>query len=234
MTSLWYSLVITATTLSGPIPSSSRSTAAINRVKPQLESQLKTRNLHWGSPLFIRIFKESNELEVWLQKGTAFSHFKTYPICYFSGKLGPKLQQGDGQSPEGFYFVTPTRMNPASTFHLSFNLGYPNHSERDLGRTGDFLMVHGDCVSIGCYAMTDAQIEEIYALASAALEHGQPYFRVHSFPFRMTSERMTKAAGSRWHAFWKNLKEGYDVFEKTLLPPDVRSSDQRYVFSSPK
>ena len=95
-------------------------------------------------------------------------------------------------------------------------------------------MVHGDCVSIGCYAMTDAQIEEIYALASAALEYGQPYFRVHSFPFRMTSERMTKAAGSRWHDFWKNLKEGYDVFEKTLVPPDVRSSDQRYVFSSPK
>lgn len=234
MTPAWYPLFIAATLVTAPLPSSSRSKGAISRVKPKLETQLRAHNLEWGSPLFIRIFKESNELEVWLQKGTTFSHFKTYPICYFSGKLGPKLQQGDGQSPEGFYFVTPSRMNPASTFHLSFNLGYPNHYERDLGRTGNYLMVHGDCVSIGCYAMTNAQIEEIYALASAALEKGQPYFRVHSFPFRMTAERMAKSIHSEWHGFWKNLKEGYDVFEKTLVPPDVRSSDQRYVFSSPK
>ena len=234
MISLWSSLLIAATLVGTPVPNTQRSRSAITRVQPQLETKLKSLGINWGSPLFVRIFKETKELEVWLQKDKAFVHFKTYPICDFSGELGPKLQQGDSQSPEGFYFVSPNRMNPASSFHLSFNLGYPNKYERARGRTGDFLMVHGDCVSIGCYAMTDPQIEEIFALATAALEKGQPYFRVHSFPFRMTKERMAKSKGSKWHDFWKNLKEGYDSFEHTKIPPNVEVSQNRYVFNTPK
>ena len=134
------------------------------------------------------------------------------------------------RGPEGFYFVTPGRLNPFSKFHLSFNLGYPNAYDRAHGRTGGALMVHGDCVSIGCYAMTDAGIEEIYALADAAFREGQPFFRVHVFPFRMTDENMARHEKSRWKDFWENLKEGYDFFERSGRPPNVEVRGGRYVF----
>ena len=200
---------------------------------PRLQSELAAKNLQTGSPLFIRIFKEEKVLELWIEKmeGGRFELFKSYPVCTFSGTLGPKLSEGDKQAPEGFYFVPPARMNPNSRFHLSFNLGYPNTYERSQGRTGSFLMVHGSCVSIGCYAMGDRQIEEIYLLADAALEGGQPFFRVHCFPFRMNADRLKKESGKKWHPFWINLKQGYDHFEKHKRPPNVTSSQTGYLFS---
>ena len=172
------------------VPSSPRSRAAINRVAPELKQELEAKGLEFGAPIFLRIFKASRELEIWVESDTRFMRFKTYRICSFSGGLGPKARTGDGQSPEGFYFVNSSRMNPSSRFHLSFNLGFPNAYDRAHGRTGSFLMVHGDCVSIGCYAMTNDGIEEIYALADAALRNGQPFFRVHVFPFHMTDENL--------------------------------------------
>jgi len=152
--------------------------------------QLTDKGFALGDPVFMRIFKEEAELEVWMQKGDAFELFKTYPICNYSGDLGPKLREGDRQSPEGFYFVGKSALNPNSSYHLSFNLGYPNAYDRARNRTGSYLMVHGDCRSIGCYAMTDAGIEEIYGLGAAALNAGQAFFRAHAFPFRMTDARM--------------------------------------------
>lgn len=219
-----------ATAAAGEIPSSPRSRAAIQRVKPSLETALRAKELRFGTPMFIRIFKESRQLELWLDDGDRFVLFKTYEICTFSGGLGPKRRRGDLQSPEGFYFVTPERLNPLSKFHLSFSLGYPNAYDRAHGRTGSALMVHGDCVSIGCYAMTDAGIEEIYALADAAFRGGQPFFRVHVFPFRMTAEGMAKHEKSRWTEFWENLREGYDFFERSGRPPNVEVRGGRYVF----
>jgi len=201
------------------------------RVEQPLRLRVEATGFDWGAPVFIRIFKQSDELEVWLQKSDGiFDLFKTYPICRWSGDLGPKLKQGDQQSPEGFYFVTPTAMNPQSSYHLSFNLGYPNTYDRAHGRTGDYLMVHGRCVSIGCYAMTDRSIEELYLLANAAFENGQSFFRVHSFPFRMTDEAMAAYENNRWINFWRNLKTGYDVFEHKRIPPDVSVKDAKYVF----
>ncbi len=181
---------------------------------------------------FIRIFKVEAELELWSRaEGEAqFSLAKTYSICAYSGALGPKLKQGDRQAPEGFYWVNKSRLNPNSRFHLSFNLGYPNAYDRAHGRTGDFLMVHGNCVSIGCYAMTDAGIEEIYGAVEASLEAGQPFVRVHIFPFRMTEANMARHSGSRWAAFWANLKEGHDLFEVSNIPPDTQVENKRYVF----
>jgi murein L,D-transpeptidase YafK len=214
----------------GEIPSSARSRTAIERVKPSLESSLRAKKLRFGAPMFLRIFKESRQLELWLDDGERFDLFKTYEICTFSGSLGPKRRRGDLQSPEGFYFVTPGRLNPVSEFHLSFNLGYPNAYDRAHGRTGSALMVHGDCVSIGCYAMTDAAIEEIYALADAAFRNGQPFFRVHVFPFRMTADNMAKHENSRWKEFWENLKDGYEFFENSGRPPNVEVQGGRYVF----
>ena len=191
---------------------------------------MRAKGLRWGAPVFIRIFKEEKELELWVDDGKVFKHFKTWPICKYSGKLGPKLKEGDQQAPEGFYFVPRSRMNPRSRFHLSFNLGYPNTYDRAHKRTGSALMVHGNCVSIGCYAMTNARIEEIYSLCDAALKGGQRFFRVHSFPFRMTEANMKRHAQSKWIEEWYNLKQGYDWFEKSKRPPNVTVSVRRYLF----
>ena len=189
------------------IPSSSRSREAIKRVQPMIVKELSGKNLQFGAPIFLRIFKDEKSLEVWLKSDTNFKLFKTYPICtYGSGGLGPKIRQGDGKAPEGFYFVTPSRLNPVSNFHLSFNLGYPNRYDRHHRRTGSALMVHGSCVSIGCYAMTDSGIEEIFTIADAAFRKGQSFFRVHIFPFRMTNENMKKHKKSEWYEFWTNPK----------------------------
>ena len=188
------------------------------------------RRLRFGSPVFIRIFKQSKELEVWVKRGRRFELFKTYPIHYFSGALGPKLKEGDRQAPEGFYYVPPSRLNPNSRFHLSFNLGYPNAYDRAQGRTGSALMVHGSTVSIGCFAMTDPLIEEIYTVVEAALKGGQSFVRVHIFPFRMTNENLSKQRSSMWFAFWSNLKEGHDHFEEHGTPPDVNVRSGRYAF----
>jgi len=212
------------------VPSSRRSRQAITAVAPGLIRELQKKNLAYGSAVFIRIFKAEKKLEVWIENEKGFGLFRTYDIAAMSGTLGPKLLEGDRQAPEGFYYVSPARMNPNSRHHLSFNLGYPNTYDRKLGRTGSALMVHGNRVSIGCYAMTDARIEEIYALADGALRNGQKFFRVHCFPFRMTDENMAKHSRSEWLPFWKNLKRGYDIFEQTKRPPNVLVKNKVYVF----
>ena len=178
----------------------------------------------------MRIFKRESELEIWKQRGDGrFHHFKTYPICMWSGDLGPKRKQGDKQAPEGFYSVNRHMMNPDSKFHLAFNLGYPNAYDRAHGRTGDFLMVHGDCSSAGCYAMTDVQMEEIYALAREAFIGGQAAFEVHAFPFRMTDENMALHREDPNFAFWEMLKPAYDLFELNRVPPTIAVCERRYV-----
>jgi len=207
-----------------------RSRAAVERVQPELVRDLAAKKLKFGAPIFIRIFKASKELEVWVDNGDRFVLFRTYPICTYSGALGPKTREGDMQAPEGFYFVNAGRMNPASSYHLSFNLGYPNAFDRHHKRTGGLLMVHGHCVSIGCFAMTNARIEQIYALAEAALRGGQPFFRVHSFPFRMSDDEMQRYRRSPHLAFWQNLKTGYDYFEQHRRPPNVEVRRGYYVF----
>jgi len=198
-------------------------------VRQSLKPMLEEKRIPLGAPLFIRIFKKTAELEVWMKdEAGQWQLFQNYPICYFSGNLGPKLKEGDLQSPEGFYRVSKSQMNPKSSYHLSFNLGYPNRFDRANGRTGSYLMVHGNCVSIGCYAMTDEKIEEIYTLASAAFKGGQKTFQVHVFPFRMGEENMQEHAGSKWADFWQNLKQGYDFFEENKRLPKITVSDKRY------
>jgi murein L,D-transpeptidase YafK len=202
------------------------------RIGERMQNELADKTLESGSPVFIRAFKEERELELYVQsKSTGkFELFRTYPIVAASGTLGPKLAEGDGQVPEGFYHVGQSAMNPNSKFHLSFNIGYPNAFDRANHRTGSYIMVHGSNVSIGCLAMTDEKIEEIYSLCQAALDKGQPFFRVHIFPFRMTAERMEKAAADPNLPFWQNLKTGYDLFETNKLPPNVTVKDKAYAF----
>lgn len=191
---------------------------------------LGEKGIDYRAPVFIRIFKQESELEVWKAKSDGrFYHFKTYPICNWSGKLGPKFRQGDKQAPEGFYTVSRGQLNPNSKFYLSFNIGYPNEFDRAHGRTGSALMVHGDCRSAGCYAMTDALIEEIYALVRDAFRGGQKKFHVHAYPFRMTPQNMRKYRRHPSMPFWRTMKEGYDYFEQTRIPPVIHVCDSRYL-----
>jgi murein L,D-transpeptidase YafK len=211
-------------------PETGRSRAAEARVAPRLGQEMAAAGLKLGATVFLRITKTPAMLELWVERtpGGAFSRFRSYPICTFSGGLGPKKRVGDGQAPEGFYAVAPGRMNPASSYHLSFDLGYPNAFDRSLGRTGSLLMVHGNCVSIGCYAMGDPAIEEIWTAMAAAMRAGQPFVRVHAFPFPMDQIAAHRDAAN--DAFWANLKQGWDAFEQTKRPPDVSVSGGRYVF----
>jgi murein L,D-transpeptidase YafK len=214
------------------LPGPERAKAAAERVRPGLEAALKEKGLHFGDPVFLRAFKEEKQLELWVRRRDTgkYDLFRTWEIARQSGTLGPKLAEGDLQVPEGFYFVAPEGMKPDSTFHLAFNIGYPNAYDRHHGRTGSFIMIHGNEVSLGCLAMTDPKIEEIYTLCDAALRKGQKYFRVHIFPFRMSAERLDREKQSPWHSFWLEIKEGYDYFEKEKTPPDVTVEEGRYRF----
>jgi murein L,D-transpeptidase YafK len=206
---------------------------ALKPVSAAMRAELEKKQMPLESPILVRIFKEEAELEVWKQDASGqFALLKTYPICRWSGELGPKIKQGDRQAPEGFYAITPGQMNPNSNYYLSFNLGFPNAFDRSLDRTGQFLMVHGDCSSAGCYAMTDEQMGEIYALGRESFFGGQKSFQVQAYPFRMTPINMAKHRNSPHMAFWRMLKEGNDHFELTRAEPKVDVCERRYVFNA--
>ena len=196
----------------------------------RFSQRLAERSLMPGAPVLIRIFKKEFELELWMQREGVFHRFAIYPICRWSGRLGPKLKQGDQQAPEGFYTVDASALNPRSRWYRSFNLGFPNAFDRANGRTGSLIMVHGGCGSIGCFAMTNAQMDEIWRLVTAALGGGQQRFQVQVYPFRMSDEAIARYATHPEIAFWKNLKAGSDLFEATLLPPKVTVCKGRYRF----
>lgn len=200
------------------------------RVIPSLQQAVQDKGFTWGSPLFIRIFKQDKQLEVWLQKSDGqYSLFKSYPICTYSGELGGKTKEGDGQAPEGFYSVGISQMKPDSRYHLAFNIGFPNVYDTARGYTGTFLMVHGNCVSVGCYAMTNKGIEEIYLLADTALQHGQQNFSVHIFPFALTEDNLQHYQTSKWYPFWQELKKGYDAFERNHFVPLIQVKNGQYI-----
>ncbi len=213
---------------SNEIPVLTRATKEKDLMHVDFDTQLKALNAKVGNPVFIRIFKEESMLEVWIKTKQEYILFKQYAICAFSGHLGPKLKEGDRQSPEGFYKVNRSLLNPNSKYHLAFNLGYPNAYDKSHKRTGSYLMVHGECVSIGCYAMTNAKIDEIYKLVKHALKNGQSYVKVHAFPFRMTSENMARHSNNKWYDFWTELKVGYDYFEAERLPAEIKVKNRHY------
>lgn len=191
------------------------------------------RGMDPGAPILMRSFKKESEIEIWkLGRDGKYALLKTYPMCRWSGQLGPKVRQGDRQAPEGFYDVTAAAMNPKSSLFLSFNIGFPNAFDRSLGRTGSYLMVHGACSSQGCFAMTDEAISEMYALAREAFASGQRSFQFQSYPFRMTAENLAKHRADPHFAFWKNLKEGSDIFEVSGQDPAWTVLGGRYAFNT--
>ncbi|THD68321.1 MAG: murein L,D-transpeptidase [Bradyrhizobium sp.] len=204
-------------------------------VSPKLVAEMEAKDMDLQSPMLVRLFKQEAELEVWKQdRSGRFALLKTYPICRWSGDLGPKVREGDRQAPEGFYAITPAQMNPQSAYYLSFNTGYPNAYDRSLGHSGSELMVHGDCSSRGCYAMTDEQIAEIYSLGRESFFGGQRAFQFQAYPFRMTPINMARHRNNPNMPFWKMIKEGYDHFEVTRQEPKVDFCEKKYVFDAEK
>ena len=199
----------------------------------ELLSLLQQKRMPKHSPILLRIFKEEAELEVWKQDTTGhFEILKIYPICRWSGDLGPKFHEGDRQAPEGFYTITPELMNPNSNYYLAINTGFPNSFDKANERDGTFLMIHGDCWSSGCYAMTDEQMGEIYSLARDSLIGSQPSFQVQAYPFRLTPANLARHRTNPNMAFWEMLKIGNDHFEATHLEPKVDVCDRHYVFDA--
>ncbi|QGM97365.1 L,D-transpeptidase family protein [Methylocystis parvus] len=227
-------------------PSGGQQTARLEeptlRPAPDDAFQAPPPKIGMGDPVFVRIFKQEGQLELWLRKNGRYALYKTFPICKWSGRLGPKIKEADYQSPEGFYSVSAKQLNPHSNYYRAFNVGYPNAFDRQNGRTGGLVMVHGACKSVGCFAMTDRGIEEIYGFVEAALKAGQKDIPVHIFPFRMTEANIARETGGGWLAFvggggnqqwagfWKNLKEGYDHFEQTGQPPVAFACGDHYEF----
>lgn len=211
------------------VPETARSKTAYAAQETPLKTAMAGKGLVLGRPVFLQITKEPAELTAYVQDADGrFQTFRTWPICAVSGDLGPKMREGDLQAPEGFYKVTPAQMNPASSFHLSFNLGYPNAYDRANDRTGSFLMVHGSCASVGCFAMTDEGIEEIWTLMQAAFEGGQTAVDVHIFPFPMTQQAMARREASPHAAFWESLKPAWDKFSATGEVPTVSVRNSAY------
>lgn len=199
-----------------------------------LQRKMQELGMSASTPVLIRIFKQEYKLEVWKQDVSGrYAYLRSYQICKYSGDIGPKLSEGDKQTPEGFYAVTTELLNPdTKNNYLSMNIGFPNPFDRAHERTGSYIMIHGGCSSIGCFAMTHGWIKEIYALVREALDGGQAYVPVHVFPFRMNRLNMELHRFSKHYAFWKNLKEGYDYFEATGREPLVGVCEKRYIFNS--
>jgi murein L,D-transpeptidase YafK len=194
-----------------------------------LEQRLATKQLKPGDQVFIRIFKAEAELEIWMKRGPKFVLLDIYPICHFSGTVGPKVHEGDKQSPEGFYSVGRKQLHLFGRHPRSLDLGFPNSLDQVHNRTGSFILIHGGCSSVGCFAMTNTVTTEIYDLSERALKAGQDRVHVHVFPFRMTDANLTSYQSNPWIGFWRNLKQGYDAFEQTRMPPKVSICGKNYV-----
>jgi len=209
------------------------STRHLAPIPPATMALMSTKGMSKDDPILVRAYKKESELEVWKRGSNGkYALLKTYPICRWSGQLGPKTREGDRQVPEGFYSVTPAQMNPSSAYYLSFDTGYPNAYDRSFGRNGGDIMVHGACSSRGCFAMTDQNIAEIYSIAREALSAGQRGFQFQSYPFRMTAENLAKHRLDPNIGFWKNLKEGSDTFDVTKDELRVAVANRRYFFNA--
>jgi murein L,D-transpeptidase YafK len=208
------------------------STRHLEPIPPAAMALMASKGMSKTDPILIRAFKKESEMELWKRGSDGkYALFKTYPICRWSGQLGPKTREGDRQVPEGFYTVSPSQMNPNSAYYLSFDTGYPNAYDRSFGRGGGDIMVHGSCSSRGCFAMTDQNIAEIYSIAREAFASGQRGFQFQAYPFRMTPKNLAEHRLDPNIAFWKNLKEGSDTFELTKEEPRVAVADRRYTFN---
>ena len=218
--------------LASLFPNGDHNAAKIDAARAPLSQRLTSRGFHLGDPAYLRIFKSENRMEFWLAEKGRYRLFETYPICAWSGGLGPKLREGDGQTPEGFYSIAPVQMNPHSDYDKAFNIGFPNAFDQANGRSGSFLMVHGNCASAGCFAMTDPGIEEIYRVMAAAFTAGQRSIAVDALPFRLSAANLAAHSTDSAIGFWRQLANGEAEFERRGAPAAVFVCSRRYAFSA--
>jgi murein L,D-transpeptidase YafK len=229
-----------------------------------LQAELAQAGVTMGSPVYLRIFKSNGKdgafrtigsvqgeweerwipnlkrawVELWMQgKDGSYQLLKSYPVCTYTGNLGPKRVADDKQAPEGFYTIQSAGMNPNSAYYRSMDIGYPNAYDRLQHATGSQIKIHGMCISGGCFTMGEPQreehqhMEELYTLVKAAHAEGQTQVPVHIFPFPMTEENLDLHANSNWIQFWTLLKPAYDLFERDHIPPQVHLLDGEYVIT---
>jgi murein L,D-transpeptidase YafK len=175
--------------------------------------------------IYLRVFKNEENLELWARniKNDTFILIRTYHICSNSGNLGPKRRLGDGQVPEGCYFID--KYNPYSNFYLSLGLNYPNESDRIIGgqdNLGGDIFIHGDCVTIGCIPLTDYYIKELYVICVYAKNNGQIKIPVHIFPLKLNDVGIKLLKDyfkdNELMTFWSYLQKIYARFEETHKP----------------
>ena len=195
-----------------------------------LAAQLKTAGVNLATmQVYLQVFKHERVLAIWVKNKTDKNYqlLGEMPFCAGSGKLGPKNQQGDKQIPEGFYFID--RFHPESKYYLSLGLNYPNAADKARSKAanlGGDIFIHGKCMSLGCIAITDEGIKELYVLTIEAFQNGQTQIPVHIFPAKLTSENW-KGLNLRYRNYpeilelWKKLQTGYNYFEQNRLPPVV-------------
>lgn len=201
------------------------------RAEQSLIQRLSETNLKYGSAVHLMAFKETSEFEIWLEdENFAFQHFATLPICAFSGGLGPKLREGDGQTPEGFYEMGPEHLHPWSSYHLAIDIGFPNTFDRQLDRTGSYLEIHGSCESIGCYSLGDRGVEDVYLLVEQSFLQGARRATFAGYPFRPSAERLAQEEGHVWHEYWRNIAGSYAMFMATKRPPYYQAAGGKYYF----
>lgn len=227
-----------------------------------LKAALAQAGLTLGSPIYLRVFKSNGKegifstlasvprggtevwipnlkrawVELWMQgQDRHYQLFKHYPVCTYTGDLGPKRTEADKQTPEGFYAIESRGMNPHSAYYRSMDIGYPNAYDRMQGATGSHIKIHGMCISGGCFTMGEPhsedhrQIEELYTVVRAAHANGQAQVPVHIFPFPMTADNMALYAHAPWIRFWSQLKPAYDLFARDRVPPEVQVINGEYV-----
>lgn len=209
----------------------------INKDKKPLPQYLAARMASLGleakSPIYIRVFKQENLLEIWKESAEGYYRpIAFYDICKQSGQLGQKRREGDRQVPEGFYTLSKEQLHPKSNYHLAFNIGYPNLRDRNNNYTGSLIMVHGNCLSVGCLAMGDDKIEEIYAFVREAFDGGAKTIPIHIFPFKMKDDKMAEFANHTEMPFWQQLKPAYDLFQSNYLPARIVTCGKDYIVTS--
>ncbi len=193
-----------------------------------LAEAFSRKHLKLGSPVLIRIYKQSSELELWVLRGPRFVLLNVYPICRWSGRLGPKLQAGDRQSPEGVYTITAAGLIVNDRWHRAMNINYPNRYDRVNSRTGSGILIHGRCRSIGCFALSDANVEEVYEAVRSALAAGQRQVQVVALPLRFRNKSVE--APPDLPGFWQDLSREEALFHRDRVPAPAWLCGGRYVF----
>ena len=209
-----------------------KSPSSIAAVKEGLlTEEFAARGLKLGSPVFLRVYKQSSKMEVWVAQGPRYALFKTYRICRWSGGLGPKMFEGDRQSPEGLYHITAEDLIVNPRWHRAMNINYPNRFDVVNGRGGSGILIHGKCGSVGCFAIQDNNVEEVYDAVRAALQNGQVSIPVLALPFSFATYAPAVEDTLRLNEFWSDLRRADILFNRDRVPPTAWVCDGRYYFA---